>query len=97
MKRVKRQVKKWEALSREMVFEKYGRKVEKVMFKLPNHKIVDFYIKAENHPVCILALTKKKEVILAWQYRPGPGKILTELPGGGIEKNVPLVFCGHGL
>jgi len=78
-------VKKWQALSRKLVFKKYGRIIEKVIFKLPNNKISDFYIKAEASPVCVLALTKKKEVILVKQYRPGPDKVFLELPGGGIE------------
>lgn len=87
MKKAVYKTKRWQALSREVVFEKYGRKVEKVIFGLPDGQKSDFYIKAEKSPVCILALTKKKQVILVKQYRPGPDKILMELPGGGIEKN----------
>ena len=37
-------------------------------------------------PVCVLALTKDKKVILTRQFRPGPNKILLELPGGMIDK-----------
>lgn len=80
-------IKKWKELSRELVFEKYGRKVEKVIFKIQNGKESDFYIKNEGNVVCVLALTSDKKVILAKQYRPGPKKILTELPGGAIDKN----------
>jgi len=87
MKKENSKLKKWKALSREMVFEKYGRKIEKVIFRLPNGKETDFYLKAEKSPVCILALTKKKQVILVKQYRPGPDRNLLELPGGGIEKD----------
>lgn len=79
-------IKKWKELSRELVFEKYGRKVEKVIFKIQNGKESDFYIKNEGNVVCVLALTSDKKVILAKQYRPGPKKILTELPGGAIDK-----------
>lgn len=87
MKKITSKLKRWKALSRETVFEKFGRKIEKVVFRLPNGKDSDFYIKAEKSPICILALTKKKQIILVRQYRPGPDKILLELPGGGIEKN----------
>ena len=79
-------IKKWEELSREEVFQKYGRGIEKVMYKLPNGKESDFYIKKENNVVCVVALTKDKKVIIAKQFRPGPKEILLELPGGGIEK-----------
>lgn len=76
----------WEELSRETIFEKYRRGIEKVIFRLPDNSEQDFYLKKEDSPVCVLALTENKEVILAKQYRPGPKKVLLELPGGGIEK-----------
>jgi ADP-ribose pyrophosphatase len=34
--------------------------------------------------------TKDKKVILAKQFRPGPGKVFNELPSGGIEKKESL-------
>jgi len=80
-------IKKWKELSRELVFEKYSRKVEKVIFRLQNEKEADLYIKNEGGVVCVLALTPDNKVILAKQYRPGPKKILTEIPGGLIDKN----------
>lgn len=76
----------WEELSREIIFEKYHRGMEKVVFHLPDGSEGDFYLKKEDNSVCVLALTKNQEVILAKQFRPGPKKILLELPGGGIEK-----------
>ena len=80
----------WEELSRETVFQKYGRKVEKVMYRLPNGNESDYYIKAEGKSVCVVALTKENEVVLVRQYRPGPNKILMELPGGGREGDETL-------
>jgi len=79
-------VKKWKELSRETVFQKYGRKIEKVMYELPNGTKGDFYLKKEGPACCVLALTKDSQVILAKQFRPGPGDILLELPGGRAEK-----------
>ncbi|MDD3497968.1 MAG: NUDIX hydrolase [Candidatus Moranbacteria bacterium] len=77
---------KWKELSRKIAFQKYGRKIEKVVYRFPDGKESDFYIKKEGPTVCVLAFTKKNEVILAKQFRPGPKEILLELPGGGIEK-----------
>lgn len=37
--------------------------------------------------VALLALTTEKQVLLVRQYRPGPGLILDEMPGGGIDKS----------
>lgn len=78
-------IKKWQVLSEEMVFEKYGRGIKKVIFRLPNGKKSDFYLKSEKNAAGILALTPQKQVILAKQYRPGINKIVLELPGGAIE------------
>ena len=80
-------IKEWQEISKELVFQKFSRKIEKVIFKMPNNKESDFYIKKEGPAVCTLALTKEKKVILVKQFRPGPQEILLELPGGYIDKN----------
>lgn len=80
-------IQKWEEISREEVFSKYGKKIEKVDFKLPDGKVSDFYIKKEGPAVGILALTKDQQVILVKQFRPGPKEILDELPGGYVDEN----------
>lgn len=75
----------WEELKREQVFKKYSRAVDRVDFLLPNGTVADFYIKSEAPAAAIFALTGDDEVILARQFRPGPKKILDELPGGYVE------------
>ncbi len=77
---------KWEEILREVAFQKYSRKIEKVIYWLPDGRKSDFYIKKEGNPVCILPITKDNKVILARQFRPGPNEILLELPGGGREE-----------
>ena len=80
------QLSKWKELSREQVFSKYGKIIEKVCYRLPSGKDDDYYIrKSVQHPVCILAFTEDQQVILAQQYRPGPDEILLELPGGSVN------------
>ncbi|MDO8592428.1 MAG: NUDIX hydrolase [bacterium] len=78
-------IKKWKILKREDVFKKYGRGLEKVIFKMPDGRESDYYLSKVEQPVCVLALTKDKKVILAKQFRPGPNKILLGLPGGMID------------
>ncbi len=85
------EIEAWEEISREEIFSKYGRGMEKVVFKLPDNKEYDFYLKTETSFVCVLALTKNKEIILAKQFRPGPKKILFEMPGGAIDGNEDLI------
>lgn len=75
----------WKELNREQVFKKYSRAIDRVDFLLPDGTKADFYIKAESPAAAIFALTDKDEVILARQFRPGPMKVLDELPGGYID------------
>lgn len=79
-------IEKWKEISRELVFNKW-RKVEKVVFEMQNGNIGDFYLKKDGPVSATLAFTKDKKVILAKQFRPGLNEILSELPGGLVEKN----------
>jgi ADP-ribose pyrophosphatase len=79
--------KNWKELSRNLVFSKKSRQIEKVIFELPDGRKSDFYIKQEGSVVCVLALTKENKVILTKQYRPGLKEMLLELPGGAINKD----------
>lgn len=87
MQKMSNKLQKWKELSREIAFQKYSRKIEKVIYQLPNGEQSDFYIKEEGPATGILALTKDLQVILVRQFRPGPNEILAELPGGYIGKN----------
>ncbi|MFA6518025.1 MAG: NUDIX hydrolase [Candidatus Shapirobacteria bacterium] len=77
----------WQEISRENVFSKYGRKIDKVIFKLPTGQESDFYLTGkDDRVVAVFALTPDNQVILVEEFRPGPQKILSELPGGGVDK-----------
>jgi ADP-ribose pyrophosphatase len=75
----------WKELKRELAYKKYSRKIEEVIFELPNGEEADFYIKREGPASSILALTSENEVVLVKQFRPGPQQILLELPGGFVD------------
>lgn len=79
-------INKWQEISRTIVFEKFGRKIEKVDYKLPDGQISDFYIKNEGETAGILAITKDNQIILVEEFRPGPNEVLLELPGGFVDK-----------
>lgn len=49
-----------------------------------NGKIIEPLVLEYGTWVTIVALTQRQEVSLIKQYRHGPGKILLELPGGGV-------------
>ncbi|PSO44648.1 MAG: NUDIX hydrolase [Parcubacteria group bacterium SW_4_49_11] len=75
----------WKEHSREQLIDGYGRAIDRVYFELPNGVIKEFYLKREGTPVVTLALTANHEVILVKQFRPGPQRVMHELPGGGID------------
>jgi len=93
-----KKIQKWKKLGQETVFEKYGRKINKVVFELPDGKKADYYLKDEGDVAGILAITKNGKVILTEQYRPGPDKILMDLPGGFLDSGErPEVAAGREM
>ncbi|MFF7995770.1 NUDIX hydrolase [Kitasatospora xanthocidica] len=75
----------WREIERATVFSKFGRSVDRVDFELPDGRKEEFYLKRERPAGAVLALTPDQHVILARQYRPGPDRVLYELPGGFLE------------
>ncbi len=75
----------WNELSRTQAFKKYSRKIDEVIFELPNGVKADFYIKVEGPASAIVGLTPDNKIILVRQYRPGPKQILREIPGGFVD------------
>jgi ADP-ribose diphosphatase len=77
-------IEEWDELNRTVVLD--GRRVvERVHFRLPDTSSADFHIKVEGPAAGVLALTSDQQVILVRQYRPGPKRILVELPGGFVD------------
>lgn len=61
-------------------------------------KIIEPLVLEYGNWVTIVALTKQQEVLLVNQYRHGAGKIVLELPGGGVsEEEEPLVAAKREL
>ncbi len=66
---------------------KYGyRNFLRKTYVLPTGVEWIYDISNSNGAACCLALTEDNQVILCRQFRPGPEKMLLEMPGGWIEK-----------
>lgn len=78
------EIQSWREIGRERVLNRYMR-VDRVEYELPNGASKDIYLDIRNPAACVVALTESNEVILVEQYRPGPDKVLRELPGGYID------------
>ncbi|HYG83950.1 MAG TPA: NUDIX hydrolase [Verrucomicrobiae bacterium] len=74
----------WKLLKSEIVFDKFT-KIEERTYEMPDGQVQPFYIKVTKPAICVLALTEEQQVITVEQFRPGPNKVLYELPGGYID------------
>lgn len=76
----------WEQLSRTTVYEKYGRSVVEVTYRLPSGAVDTYSVREDRPSVAVVALTEDGDVLLTRQFRPGPGRFLLELPGGYLDE-----------
>lgn len=74
----------WKLLKSQIVFDNYTR-IEERTYEMPDGKTKYFYIKLSGRAACVVALTEDNKVITVEQFRPGPNRVLYELPGGGVD------------
>lgn len=90
--------KPWKALQRSVYRHSRWRAIEDVEFELPDGEVGTFALKKEGRVVAVFPLTPDKQVVLARQFRPGPGQVLDELPGGGVNPGeAPAVAAAREL
>jgi ADP-ribose pyrophosphatase len=65
--------------------------IAKHRYRLPDGTEADWDIFGGGRCVATLAITDRQEVVLARQYRPGPAKVLDELPGGRVDDDEDVV------
>lgn len=63
------------------------------IFEMPNGQMADFqtFDSEGREFVAVVALTTENKVVIARQFRPGPEKIMDELPGGFVDEGEELV------
>jgi ADP-ribose pyrophosphatase len=77
----------WELISSKRKGQVGRRAVVEKIFRMPNGSEAVFTVTgdASNIAVACVALTSRHTAVLAEQYRPGPERVMMELPGGGVE------------
>ena len=75
---------RWKLLKSQVVFDNFMQ-IEERTYELPDDQTKNFYIKLSKPTACVVALTEDNKIITVEQYRPGPGMVFNELPGGFIE------------
>ena len=64
-------------------------------YRLPDGTEAVWDIFGGERVVAILAVTRDRQVVLARQYRPGPDRILDELPGGAVERGEDVLAAAR--
>jgi ADP-ribose pyrophosphatase len=59
-------------------------KIETRSYRMPDGQVADWDIIRGGRTVAMVAITDEDQVLLVKQFRPGPGRTLLELPGGGV-------------
>ncbi len=83
---MKHSIDRWKRLETRLYEHSPYRKIEDVLFELPDGRQAWYALKKEGTVTGVLALTPDHHVILARQYRPGPDRVVDELPGGGVGR-----------
>lgn len=76
----------WQLLKEELYPGLNYRKIARRVYRLPDNNEQVFDIILNREVSVALALTPDNRVILAIQYRPGPARILRELPAGVVDE-----------
>lgn len=62
-------------------------------YAMPDGREADWDILVGGQTVAVLAITADDEVLLTRQFRPGPGRVLLELPGGVVDEREDVVHA----
>ena len=86
----------WELLSSERQGQVGRRALIAKTFRMPDGSEQTFTVteSAGETAAAVVALTVRGTVVLAEQYRPGPERLMAELPGGGVDPGESLP---HGV
>ncbi|WP_211244939.1 NUDIX hydrolase [Intrasporangium oryzae] len=55
-------------------------------YAMPDDREAEWDILAGGRTVAVVAITTDGDIVLTRQFRPGPGKVLHELPGGVVNE-----------
>ncbi|HEY9622601.1 MAG TPA: NUDIX hydrolase [Crinalium sp.] len=82
-------LKKWNTLQSNLVFDHKWYKVRQDVVQLPNGKIVDdYFVSVRPDIALVFPVTSDRNIIFVRQYRHGANEILLELPAGAFNPNI---------
>lgn len=69
-------------------------RVETQLLELPDGRRGKWEIFGPEATISVLAVTPENQVVLAREFRPGPWRLLDELPGGRVEPDEDVLEAG---
>lgn len=77
-------VEPWEPLAESVKLSGFRRVVSR-RYRMPSGEVSDWDILDGGRTVAVVAVTEDDRVIMVRQFRPGPARVLLELPGGNVD------------
>jgi ADP-ribose pyrophosphatase len=79
----------WPRVGEEIVY-KVDRTLARRTYRRPDGEETSFDVVVQGPGVSVLALTDADEVVLTRQFRPGPERVLLDLPSGFVDEGEDL-------
>lgn len=85
----RKSLKRWQLISEKNISPNPHFPLYLHQVKLPNNKVIDYFISKLGNVAMVVAVTPKKEIIFVRQYKHGVADIILELPAGRIGQKSP--------
>ena len=79
----------WEQIGERILLDGFRRVLSR-RYRMPSGEVADWEILDDGRTVAVVAVTEDWQVVMVRQFRPGPGHVLIELPGGYVEPDEPI-------
>lgn len=88
----------WEIVGDDVVLHDGWVRVSKRTYRLPDGRLVDWDMFGGGQTVGVLALTPSEQIVCVRQFRPGPDRVVLNIPGGFVDPGeTPLEAAAREL
>jgi len=89
---------RWTAIGDDVVLHDGWIRVSRRMYQLPDGRVAEWHMFGGGHSVGVLALTPEGRVVCVRQFRPGPDRVVLNIPGGFVDPGeTPVQAAGREL
>ncbi len=84
----------WEIVGDDEVLHQGWIKVSRRVYRLPDGRLAQWEMFGGGESVAVLALTPEERLVCVRQFRPGPDRVVLNIPGGFVEPTETPVEAG---